>query len=92
MVAFRAVNLGCDARVAEGVSPMPQVIVAVLIGAGIGAGMKWLAREMTRAAEGARMAHEHMTRANPLQVTPKDLGTLVWDADAGVYRPGERNS
>jgi len=71
---------------------MPHVIVAVLIGAGIGAGMKWLAREMTRAADAARMAHEQMSRANPLQVGPKDLGALVWDADAGVYRPDdERN-
>jgi hypothetical protein len=71
---------------------MPHVIVAVLIGAGIGAGMKWLAREMTRAADSARMAHEQMTRANPLQVAPKDLGTLVWDADAGVYRPGDKRN
>ncbi len=71
---------------------MPHVIVAVLIGAGIGAGMKWLAREMTRAADAARMAHEQMTRANPLQVAPKDLGALVWDADAGVYRPGDRRN
>jgi hypothetical protein len=70
---------------------MPHVIAAVLIGAGIGAGMKWLAREMSRAADAARMAHERMSRANPLNA-PKDLGTLEWDADAGVYRPGDRRN
>ncbi|MFA6139794.1 MAG: hypothetical protein WC684_03645 [Hyphomicrobium sp.] len=70
---------------------MPHVIAAVLIGAGIGAGMKWLAREMSRAADAARMAHEQMTRANPLDA-PKDLGKLEWDADAGVYRPGNQRN
>ncbi len=70
---------------------MPHVIAAVLIGAGIGAGVKWLAREMTRAADTARMAHEHMSRADPLNA-PKDLGKLEWDADAGVYRPGGRRN
>jgi len=71
---------------------MPHVIVAVLIGAGIGAGMKWVARELSRAADAARMAHEQMARANPLKVAPKDLGALVWEADAGVYRPGSGRS
>jgi hypothetical protein len=71
---------------------MPHVIVAVLIGAGIGAGMKWLTREWSRAAEAARMAHEQMMHASPLKVAPKDLGALVWDADAGVYRPADGRS
>jgi hypothetical protein len=72
---------------------MPHVVAVVLIGAGVFAGMKWLAKEMTRAAgEAARSAHEQMTRRNPLQSVPKDLGTLEWDADAGVYRPSERRN
>jgi hypothetical protein len=66
---------------------MPQVVAAVLIGAGIAAGVKWIAKEMARAADAARVAHEQMTRRSPLKVAPKDLGTLEWDADAGVYRP-----
>jgi hypothetical protein len=70
---------------------MPHVMFAVLVGAGIGAGMKWLAREMARAADAARMAHDQMSQA-PLKVAPKDLGTLEWDADAGVYRPGGRQN
>jgi hypothetical protein len=64
---------------------------AVLVGAGIGAGMKWLAREMARAADAARMAHDRMSQP-PLKVAPKDLGTLEWDAEAGVYRPGGRRN
>jgi hypothetical protein len=71
---------------------MPHVVVAVLIGAGIGAGMKWLAREMTRAAEAARMAHDRMSGQSPLEVAPKDLGKLEWDANAGVYRPSARRN
>jgi hypothetical protein len=70
---------------------MPHVMFAVLVGAGIGAGMKWLAREMARAADAARMAHDQMSRP-PLKVAPKDLGALEWDADAGVYRPGGRRT
>ena len=70
---------------------MPHVMFAVLVGAGIGAGMKWLAREMARAADVARMAHDQMSRP-PLKVAPKDLGMLEWDADAGVYRPGGRRN
>ena len=37
---------------------MPQVVAAVLIGAGIAAGFKWIAREMARAVDDARGAHE----------------------------------
>lgn len=64
---------------------MPQVVAAVLIGAGIAAGVKWIAKEMARAADAA---HDELTRRRePAQVAPKDLGTLEWDAKAGVYRP-----
>lgn len=71
---------------------MPQVVAAVLIGAGIAAGVKWLAKEMARAAEAARAAHEDLGRRR-VTTAPKDLGTLEWDAKAGVYRPsGKRAS
>jgi hypothetical protein len=67
---------------------MPQVVAAVLIGAGIAAGVKWIAKEMARAADAARVAHDELMRARtPVQSAPKDLGTLEWDAKAGVYRP-----
>jgi hypothetical protein len=73
----------------EGVSPMPQLVAAVLIGAGIAAGVKWIAREVARAAEVAR---EEMARGPELKSVPKDLGTLEWDAEAGVYRPARRRN
>lgn len=71
---------------------MPQLVAAVLIGAGVAAGVKWIAREVARAAEIARQAHEQMTRPSELQTVPKDLGTLEWDAEAGVYRPARRRN
>jgi hypothetical protein len=72
---------------------MPQVVAAVLIGAGIAAGVKWLAREMARAAEAARVAHEEMTGRRPhVTAAPKDLGNLEWDAKSGVYRPTSKHS
>jgi hypothetical protein len=71
---------------------MPQIVVAVLIGAGITAGFKWIAREVVRAADEERVAHEKTGRDN-LRSVPKDLGALEWDAKSGVYRPaGKRTS
>lgn len=71
---------------------MPQLFAAVLIGAGIAAGVKWIAREVSRAAEMAREAQEQMARGPELKTVPKDLGTLEWDAEAGVYRPARRRN
>jgi hypothetical protein len=71
---------------------MPQVVAAVLIGAGIAAGFKWIAKEMARAAEEARVAHKE-TGGRNVATAPKDLGALEWDAKSGVYRPaGKRIS
>ncbi len=70
---------------------MPQVVAAVLIGAGIAAGFKWIAKEMARAADAARVAHEDAGRGN-VATAPKDLGTLEWDAKSGVYRPARKRS
>jgi hypothetical protein len=71
---------------------MPQIVVAVLIGAGISAGLKWIAKEMVRASDEDRVAHQRMNRDN-LRSGPKDLGALEWDAKSGVYRPaGKRTS
>ena len=52
---------------------MPQVVAAVLIGAGIAAGFKWIAREMARAVDDARGAHSDRPTRN-VAATPKDLG------------------
>ncbi len=69
---------------------MPQVVAAVLIGAGIAAGFKWVAREMARAVDDARGAHNERPTRNV--AAPKDLGTLEWDAESGVYRPAGKRS
>jgi len=70
---------------------MPQLIAAAIIGAGMAAGVKWIAREMARAADLARQTQEHMSRTEYKSVL-KDLGSLEWDADAGVYRPSRRHN
>jgi hypothetical protein len=66
---------------------MPQIVAAVLIGAGIAAGVKWLAKEVTRAARSARLATEELRPREPVVAAPKDLGPLELDAKTGVYRP-----
>ena len=70
---------------------MPQVVAAVLIGAGIAAGFKWIAKEMARAASEARVAQEKTGRHN-VGMAAKDLGALEWDAKSGVYRPANKRT
>lgn len=71
---------------------MPQVVAAVLIGAGIAAGVKWVMKEMARAAEATRLAHEELQRRATVSSAPKDLGSLEWDAKSGVYRPASKRA
>ncbi len=66
---------------------MPQIVAAVLIGAGIAAGVKWLAKEVAKAAHATRLAPEDLKQRQTVAVTPRDLGTLEYDAETGVYRP-----
>lgn len=67
---------------------MPQAVTALLVGAGIVAGVRWLAKEIARAAEATRLAHDELSREEKGASIPvKDLGTLVWDPQARVYRP-----
>jgi hypothetical protein len=68
---------------------MPQVVAAVLIGAGVAAGVKWIAGQMARMADAARVAQEELRRRERLKAAPKDLGALEWDAKDGVYRPAK---
>ena len=69
---------------------MPPVVAAVLVGAGVFAGVKWISRKMARVAQAARLAREELSRDQRVATVPKDLGTLEWDAAAGVYRPRAR--
>lgn len=55
---------------------MPQVIALVVVGAGLYAGYKWVSRVIAKGQ-----------RSDERRVTPKDLGTLDYDAKTGVYRP-----
>jgi hypothetical protein len=66
---------------------MPQIVAAVLIGAGIAAGVKWIAKEVARATHTTRFAPQGRERREPVTVAPRDLGTLEYDARTGVYRP-----
>lgn len=54
---------------------MPHVLALVAVGAGLYAGYRWVSRVIAKGqSDGGRVA-------------PKDLGTLEYDAKAGVYRP-----
>ena len=70
---------------------MPQLIALALLGAGVAAGYRWVARQM----ENARAAFDHKQEAERRSADdgqPKDLGELEWDAAAQVYRPRPRTS
>ncbi len=71
---------------------MPQIVAAVLIGAGIAAGVKWFAKEVTRAARSARVATEELSRREPVGAAPKNLGALEFDAKSGLYRPAGKRA
>ena len=57
---------------------MPQVVAAVLIGAGIAAGFKWIAREMARAVDDARARTTTSRRATwrRPRISARSSGTL----------------
>ena len=72
---------------------MPQLIALALAGAGLYVGYRWLARELQRATQAAAQARaERERQAAEVTGAPKDLGALVWDEKAGVYRPSRQNS
>lgn len=56
---------------------MPHVLALVVAGAGLYAGYRWVSRMIAKGEQRAREG----------RVSPKDLGTLEYDAKAGVYRP-----
>jgi hypothetical protein len=66
-------------------------MAAVLIGAGIAAGVKWLVREVSRVAEDAGLTQD-VRQGEPLRVVTKDLGKLEYDQEAGVYRPAGKRT
>lgn len=71
---------------------MPQIVAAVLIGAGIAAGVKWAANEMARKVKSTRAAPQDLKQHAAGAVGPRDLGPLVLDAKTGVYRPANKRA
>lgn len=63
---------------------MPQLIALAVVGVGLLAGARALSRVLTGMAEDFRRAEDE---ARVKAAAPKDLGTLTWDPEAGVYRP-----
>jgi hypothetical protein len=77
---------------------VPQVIALALLGAGLYAGYRWLARAVggieptiARAKDEPRQqSPRHSPRRSDDRIE-KDLGALEWDPAGGVYRPAKRN-
>jgi hypothetical protein len=63
---------------------MPQLIAFALIGAGAYAGYRYITRQIQRMPDPPGGQHD----ASASKV-PEHRGELVWDAEAGVYRPRE---
>ena len=69
---------------------MPQVIALALLGAGLYAGYRWLAR--TASGIGAEMGHaEDELGQEAAGRIEKDLGALEYDPKSGLYRPARRD-
>lgn len=67
---------------------MPQVIFAMIAGAGFYAATRWFARALEAKEELARRrAQDGMPRTAARAAPPRDLGALEWDERSGVYRP-----
>lgn len=69
---------------------MPQVIVLALMGAGLYAGYRWLARTSKDMAAEFQRTQDDLKRRASGGVIEKDLGALEYDATSGVYRPSKR--
>ncbi|MCB1550312.1 MAG: hypothetical protein KDJ41_21120 [Hyphomicrobiaceae bacterium] len=66
---------------------MPQILVLVVVGAGLYAGYRWLSKEARRASETVKRAQEELSRRAAGTPEEKDLGALERDPATGVYRP-----
>jgi len=66
---------------------MPQVVAIMIAGAGLYAGFKWVSHVVAQAKDAARSMEEQAERARAAARGPKDLGTLEYDQETGVYRP-----
>jgi hypothetical protein len=69
---------------------MPQLIVLAVAGAGLLAGYKWLSRKLADQAEAERVRAQAEAVASGEADAPKEMGSLVWDAESKAYRPGQQ--
>lgn len=69
---------------------MPQVVVVMIAGAGILAGLKFINKLVGQAKEAARAMDEEAQRVRAAARGPKDLGTLEFDPATNAYRPRAR--
>ncbi len=66
---------------------MPQLLIALIAGAGIYAASRAVAKVLDAQAEANRQRAEARKRAAQAGHHPKDLGSLEYDSATGVYRP-----
>lgn len=66
---------------------MPHVVLVLIAGAGVYAGMRWVAKALSHVKDGVQGTQDDAERVRAASRTPKDLGTLEYDSEAKVYRP-----
>ena len=64
----------------------PHLIMLAAVGAGLIAGYR-MAHNSLKARERKQAAERAEREADKATSGPRDLGALVWDAEAGAYRP-----
>lgn len=69
---------------------MPQVIALALLGAGLYAGYRWVARAAGEFGATIERAKDELRQPSQGRIE-KDLGALEFDPASGVYRPAKRN-
>lgn len=67
---------------------MPQLMIAAVLGAGLYAGARFVARVAQKMADEARRTQDDLVR-QATGAVEKNLGNLEYDPATGVYRPAD---
>ena len=70
---------------------MPQLIALGLLGAGLYAGYRWIARQGEQVAAQLREAEEALRRREAARVSPANAPRLEADPETGIYRPAGKS-
>lgn len=70
---------------------MQQLMILAVVGAGLYAGYRWLVRSAREAAAEVRRTEHELRRRATGAAIEKDMGRLVYDPVAGVYRPARHD-